>query len=179
MLQALDSAWQHLNDPARFGGVIDQFPATAAALGLLLVVALLCGGGKSHALRFAAVLVFALGALAAAGQRVTPAEGEPLWLTHLGWISLAAPASLLLISATPAVPLRIIALLLALAVSVAVSGVVGYALAEWGGAGEATPQAPDSEPETAAPDTPESVPAPEPESAPSEPQDNIFEFGRE
>jgi len=192
MIQDLETAWHHLNDPARFGGVIEQLPVTAAALGLLLVLALLGTGGRSHALRLTGVAVFGLGAALAAMQRGAPAEGQPAWMPHLGWISLALPASLLLISAAPPLPVRLTALVLALAVAVAGSGVVGFTMAELGPA-RGLPSIDAAEPEE--PDGPEAETEPGPagqrstssdppsaeedEQAPTGEEQTIFEFGRE
>jgi len=184
MIQALETAWQHLNDPARFGGVIEQSPATAAALGLLLVLALLATGGRSHALRFTGVVVYGLGAAAAAWQRGPAAEDEPLWLAHLGWISLAAPASLLLISASPTLSVRLTAVVLALGLAVAGSGVVGYARAALGPASglpsidKADPQAPAENGAKRQP-TPDPPPAEGGQGPAGAGEENIFEFGRE
>jgi hypothetical protein len=184
MIQALESAWRQLNDPARFGGVFEQFPVTAAALGLLLVLALLCTGGQSHALRFTGVVVFGLGAALAAWQRGASAEDEPAWQGHLGWISLAVPASLLLISATPTVAVRLVAVVLALALAVAGSGVVGYTMAELSPANglpsidEVESEDPADLPPGEAP--PSDPPPPQDDGqAPAGDEENIFEFGRE
>lgn len=127
----LSSLWHQLNDPARVGGAIEQFPVTAGLIALLLAGALLLTGGKSHVIRFTAVAVLALGAAAAAFPLPAVAEDQPAWSAHLGWVVLALPALLLILSAAPSLPVRLPALLLALGVLVAGSGVVGYGQARW------------------------------------------------
>ena len=147
MSEYLDQAreiWEGMkiafSDPQRVHAMVVHAPIVLAVLGLLWIAVMMIGSSRSHKLRFAGVVFFFLGGVAAWQAHETgdaardnfryadlsdAAAGVLNQHAQLGeflWIGFIATSALLLLSAVKAKGIRWIAMVLALITSLATAG---------------------------------------------------------
>ncbi len=134
-----------LQQPLRFHAAVVHLPIAVGVLGFLLVLMRLVTGGRSNALRWGAILIYAVGAgtalLAVRSGEALEDHHLPATITDAAydavhahekaaeplWIAMLVPLVLLMLSQIPKTMIRVLCLILALLSSLVLGGWVAYA----------------------------------------------------
>jgi len=130
--------WKAFNDADRLEQVLPFLPLAVGMIGFVLVLAMAMTMGRSHALRWTTVAVyaigtavaFALGSGASVGQDAVSERVGSQWPTW-SWIPLAVPGVFLILSAVPQKAVRGACVVLALITAVFASGAVGTVISSF------------------------------------------------